>query len=185
MMPWHGRHSTRPAPADQTVRALALFGALTALFGEFHPFCDQFLQSSDDAKQKGEPGRDGARACVRHVRSYTLAQTAAAVAMTRAFGYRLPVGAQLALVGITGATHYLIDRRTPLITFLRWHRVGKAGYLDHATVQRRPGVVDTAGPGTALMELDQAAHRAIGVGTAVAATWLAIRTENRRKAARG
>jgi hypothetical protein len=53
--------------------------------------------------------------------------------------------------------------------------IGKAGYLDRATVQRREGVVDEGGPGTALMECDQAAHRLISVFASLTTTWLALR----------
>jgi hypothetical protein len=49
---------------------------------------------------------------------------------------------------INAATHYAIDRRRPLIRMLRTRLLDKGDYLDHATVQRRDGVVDTAVWGT-------------------------------------
>ncbi|MFF7159638.1 hypothetical protein [Streptomyces sp. NPDC008139] len=56
-------------------------------------------------------------------------------------------------------------------------RAGKTGYIDHATAVRKPGdaAPELSGPGTALMELDEAAHRAIGVAAALVTTWLATR----------
>ncbi|WP_328691530.1 hypothetical protein OHT20_04985 [Streptomyces caniferus] len=41
-------------------------------------------------------------------------------------------------------------------------------------------VQDVSGPGTAYMELDQAAHRAIGVAAALVTTWLTLRKGGRR-----
>ncbi|MCP9964083.1 hypothetical protein LUX57_01795 [Actinomadura madurae] len=81
---------------------------------------------------------------------------------------------------INGATHYGIDRREPLKKFLRNPWIGKAGYLKHATAQRREGVIDEGGPGTALFEMDQAAHRLIGVAAATVTTCLAIRADHTR-----
>jgi hypothetical protein len=56
-------------------------------------------------------------------------------------------------------------------------RAGKAGYIQHATAVRKPGdsAPELSGPGTALMELDEAAHCAIGVAAAAVTTWLATR----------
>ncbi|RSN32222.1 hypothetical protein DL990_20095 [Amycolatopsis sp. WAC 01416] len=156
-----------------TVRGLALFGALQATFADIHPLCDQWLQSSADALGKGEPGREGARHCARHVASYTAGQVGAAAAVTRVLGFRTPLRAVLAGAVINGVTHYVIDRREPLRKLARL--AGKQGYVERATVQRREGVVDGCGPGTALMELDQAAHRAIGVVASLVTTWIALR----------
>ncbi|MCG7525180.1 hypothetical protein MHW47_12110 [Streptomyces sp. OfavH-34-F] len=41
-------------------------------------------------------------------------------------------------------------------------------------------VQDVSGPGTALMELDQAAHRAIGVAAALVTAWITLRKGDRR-----
>ncbi|MFI5672979.1 hypothetical protein [Streptomyces sp. NPDC051704] len=68
-------------------------------------------------------------------------------------------------------------------------KAGKGGYIKHATVVRKAGgegteypkaVQDVSGPGTALMELDQAAHRAIGVAAALVTTWITLRKGDRR-----
>jgi hypothetical protein len=165
---------------SSTVRALALFGALHAAWSDVHPFCDQIVQNSDDAAGKGEPGWTGRKACAKHVTTYTAVQTIAALGVTRALGYRLPVRALAAGMTVNAVTHYVIDRREPFKAFLRSKRIGKGGYLDHATVQRRPGVVEESGPGTALMEMDQAAHRAIGVLASLLTTAIAVRTGGER-----
>ncbi|MFF4595282.1 hypothetical protein [Amycolatopsis sp. NPDC001319] len=166
---------------SRTVKGLALFAALQATFADVHPVCDQWVQSSADAIGKGAPGREGAKHCARHVATYTAGQVAAGLAVTRVLGFRTPLRAVATGAAINAVTHYLIDRREPLKALAR--KAGKGGYLDHATVQRRQlpdgtGLVDEAGPGTALMELDQAAHRAIGVVASLITTWIALRARD-------
>lgn len=163
----------------QTVRGLALFAALQATFSDVHPYCDQILQSSKDAMGKGDPGRAGAKHCARHVATYSAGQALAGYVVTRALGYRIRPAALLAGIALNAGTHYVIDRREPLKTFLRSKPIGKASYLAHATVQRRDGVIDEGGPGTALMEMDQAAHRLISVAASLVTTYLAIRWGDR------
>lgn len=161
--------------AEQTVKALALFAAVQATFSDVHPFCDQIVQNPRDAIDKGKPGWIGRKACARHCLTYSVGQLAAALGVTRALGYRASWSGLLAGTALNAVTHYVIDRREPLKKFLRSELVGKEGYLAHATVQRREGVVDEGGPGTALMECDQAAHRLISVFASVTTTWLALR----------
>ncbi|MER6501590.1 hypothetical protein ABT218_19880 [Streptomyces sp. NPDC001455] len=192
-----------------TIESLALLGTLAAVFDGLHPLCDQWVQHPDDSAAKGIHGdhlvyRDGTpvtgnpwrgeptmtasaygrRAVARHVASYSAVQLAASVAITRALGYRVPARALLAGAAINAATHAVIDRRDPLVWLAK--KCGKTGYLEHATVVRKAceestePVQDTAGPGTALMELDQALHRAIGIGAAAVTTWLATRKASRR-----
>ncbi|MEV8057184.1 hypothetical protein AB0P37_11795 [Streptomyces antimycoticus] len=125
----------------------------------------------------------GRRSVSRHVASYSAVQLASTLAVTRTLGYRVPASALL-----TGAavTHGIIDRRDPLLWLAE--KTGKTGYIKHATVVRKAGgegtaypepVQDVSGPGTALMELDQAAHRAIGVAAALVTTWITLRKGRR------
>lgn len=136
-------------PAEPTVKALALFAAVQATFSDLHPFCDQIVQSPCDAMNKDKPGWTGRKACARHCLSYSTCQLAAAFGVTRALGLRPPWTSLLAGTAVNAVTHYVIDRREPLKMFLRSRWIGKAGYLDHATVQRREGVIDESGPGSA------------------------------------
>ncbi|MEQ0560735.1 hypothetical protein ABJI51_16740 [Amycolatopsis sp. NEAU-NG30] len=167
------------------MKALALFAALQAVLSDVHPYCDQILQNDQDACDKGKPGAVGRKACTRHVASYSVGQLAVAVAVTRVLGARVSWPGLLAGTAINAVTHYAIDRREPLKKFLLSDRArklrlvggGKAGYLAHATAQRRPGVVDESGPGTALTECDQAMHRLISVVASLTTTWLAVRGE--------
>ncbi|GGX29252.1 hypothetical protein [Streptomyces chryseus] len=200
----------------RAIEGLALVATLTSVFGEIHPFCDQVVQNSHDAltkglhgshlvyKNDGSPvqenpwrhGKDG-RTCTasaygrrsvsRHVASYSAVQLATTVAVTRTLGYRVPVSALLTGTAINAITHGVIDRRDPLLWLAE--KVGKAGYIQHATVVRKAGgegteypkaVQDVSGPGTALMEIDQAVHRAVGVAAALVTTWITLRKGNRR-----
>ncbi|GAA3163680.1 hypothetical protein [Streptomyces ramulosus] len=143
----------------------------------------------DDPQRTGEEGRTctasayGRRSAARHVASYTAVQLASTIAVTRTLGYRVPAKALLTGAAINAITHGIIDRRDPLIWLAK--KAGKDGYIQHATVVRKVGgedtepVQDVSGPGTALMELDQAAHRAIGVAAALVTTWITLRTSRR------
>ena len=189
----------RPA-ADR----LALTGALTAVFSEVHPFADWWLQRGQDAVLKGLHGQykvyadgtpvgdetddrtgqrtytasqAGRRAASSHVASYTACQVAATVAVTRAMGYRVPLRALLAGAAVNGVTHAVIDRRA----FLFWlaGKAGKRAYIDHCAAVRMNAsgelTAEAAGPGTALLEYDQALHRVIGVFAAAVTAWIATR----------
>lgn len=194
----------------RTAERLALFGTLLSVFDAVHPLCDHWVQSSDDARLKGLHGDHyayadgtplpdradpvdsdvpvyrasvlGRAAACRHVRSYTAVQLATALAVTRALGHRVPLGALLAGAAVNAATHLVIDRREPLLKLA--DMFGKRGYVDHCTAARvnDKGEVtaELSGPGSALMELDQALHRAIGIGAAALTTWLATRPRARR-----
>jgi hypothetical protein len=194
---------TRPNLSRSASR-LALLGTLVAVFGELHPCFDQWGQRSEDAALKGLHGelkvwRDGTpvgeetddrtgqpactasqagrRAAARHVASYTAGQLAGTIVVTRALGYRVPLRALLAGAAVNGVTHFIIDRREPLLWLA--DRTGKRGYIDHCHAVRMSAdgtpAAEMSGPGTALMELDQALHRAIGVGAALVTAWLATR----------
>ncbi|MFE7758315.1 hypothetical protein [Streptomyces sp. NPDC057429] len=124
----------------------------------------------------------GRRSVSRHVASYSAVQLASTLAVTRTLGYRVPVSALLTGAAINAITHGILDRREPLLWLSE--KAGKSGYIKHATVVRKAGgegtdypeaVQDVSGPGTALMELDEAAHRAIGVAAALVTTWITLR----------
>jgi hypothetical protein len=185
------------------VERLALFGSLLAAFGEIHPFCDHWAQGSETARCKrlygaGHVYRDGTpvegdnrngqstmtastrgrRAVALHVVTYTAIQTGTSVALTRAFGYRVPASAVLAGALVNAMTHAVIDRGA----FLLWlaDKAGARGYIEHCQAVRlsKDGTPhsEITGPGSAWMELDAALHRVIGVGAAALTTWLAVRS---------
>jgi hypothetical protein len=197
-------------PARTTVEALALFAALLATFGELHPACDHWVQGSTTARCKRLYGqhlvyRDGTgvdsdqlrpgaamltasargrQAAASHVASYTALQVGAALAITRALGYRIPTTALLAGTAVNALTHAALDRGALLLWVA--DRTGKRGYLNHCQAARlhADGTVtaEINGPGTAWLALDDAAHRAIGVTAAAVTTRLAVRKSRRSHA---
>lgn len=147
----------------------------------------------EDPGRHSEEGRTctasayGRRSVSRHVASYSAVQLASALAVTRTLGYRVPARALLTGAAINAITHGILDRRDPLLWLAE--KAGLSGYVQHATVVRKAGgegteysepVQDVSGPGTALMELDEAAHRAIGVAAALVTTWITLRKGGRR-----
>ncbi|AUY49244.1 hypothetical protein [Streptomyces sp. CB01881] len=196
--------------SDTTIRRLALLGTLLAVYGELHPFADQWAQAGRDAYGKRLHGshpvhRDGApvtpenpalpgectlsasahgrRCATRHVLAYSAVQTAGAIAVTRACGYRLTAGPLLVGTAINGLTHALIDRGPVLAALAR--RIGKSGYIEACAAVKldEDGKITTAlyGPGTAWHELDQELHRAISVAAAATTTWLAVCPRSHRE----
>jgi hypothetical protein len=118
-----------------------------------------------------------------NVASYTAVQVGAALAITRALGYRIPTTALLAGTAVNALTHAALDRGALLLWVA--DRTGKRGYLDHCQAARlgADGTVtaEINGPGTAWLALDDAAHSAIGV-TAAVTTWIAVRKSRRSHA---
>jgi hypothetical protein len=188
-----------------TTERLALFGTLLATFGELHPACDHWVQGSKTASRKRLYGEElvhadgspadpdsarptmttsvlGRRAVACHVASYTAVQLGAAIAITRAFGYRVTPTALLAGAAINAGTHAAIDRGAVLLWLAK--KTKKTGYIEHCKAARvdDDGKVtsELTGPGSAWMELDAALHRVIGVGAAAVTTWLTTRPGGRR-----
>jgi hypothetical protein len=193
---------------NRTVERLALFGALLTTFEALHPLCDQWVQGSataatkrlygnhlvygdgtpaDTEERPGQPvmtaNQLGRRSVAKHVSSYLAVQTAGAIAITRAFGYRVPLSAWVAGAVINGITHAAIDRGA-LLEWLAQH-TGKDGYIQHCQALRLTEegevVQQRTGPGSAWMELDAALHEAIGTVAAGFTTWLATRRCTRRR----
>lgn len=192
-------------PHRLTTERLALFGTLLATFGELHPLCDHWVQSSKTASRKRLYGEDlvhadgtpatedptrptmttstlGRRAVACHVASYTAVQLGATIAVTRGFGYRVTPAALLAGAAINASTHAAIDRGALLLWLAK--KTKKTGYIEHCQTVRMDdeGTLtrEVTGPGTAWMELDAALHRAIGIGAAAVTTWLTTRPGARR-----
>lgn len=134
-------------------RFLVAATALTAA----HEVADHWVQTGHQACTKGEPGWRGRRACAAHVATYTATQALAMVGGAKWLGVPLRGRWAAAALGLSAATHYFADRRTPLARLAR--AVGSGGYLDHAVVVREPGAQpETTGPGTGSFHLDQSWH---------------------------
>ncbi|WP_331720831.1 hypothetical protein OG306_40320 (plasmid) [Streptomyces sp. NBC_01241] len=194
----------RPAPAQAlalTGALLATWDALHPLFDQWFQdsrdaankgACGQHLvyrdgtpvgEEAEGDDRAGQPTMTATRlgwvSAARHVASYSAGQLTGTVLLTRGLGYRVPASALVVGAGINALTHLVIDKRQPLLWLAA--RAGKGGYVDHCTVVRRldedgAARAEESGPGTALFELDQALHRAIGALAAVTTTWLTIRS---------
>lgn len=91
-----------------------MFAASFIAFYVAHQVADHWLQSQHQADHKGLPGWPGRRACLTHVVVYTTAQAAAVAAVLTTTGYGVPLGRVGVALLLSAATHYLVDRRTPL-----------------------------------------------------------------------
>lgn len=131
-------------------------------------------------ERAGEPtwtaSQLGRLCAIRHVASYSAVQVAGTVIVTRMPGCRIPANALLTGAAVNAGTHLVIDRRRPLLHLVKL--AGKREYVDHChAVRITDGSprAELSGPGSALMELDQALHRVIGLGAAALTAWLAER----------
>jgi hypothetical protein len=103
--------------------------AFVALFVA-HQVADHWIQTQHQADHKGQPGWPGRRACLGHVTTYTLTQTAALAIATTATGSTAEPWRFAAALLISATTHYVADRRTPLRRMAQALRKSPA-WLDH------------------------------------------------------
>ncbi|MEU9245703.1 transcriptional regulator [Streptomyces sp. NPDC048385] len=90
------------------------FPAVYALLRVAADTADHWVQSDHQAQHKAKPGREGHTALARHVASYTATQAAALLVGNRVLGLGLRGRSMAAALALSGATHYLIDRRWPV-----------------------------------------------------------------------
>ncbi|MGH3377652.1 MAG: hypothetical protein ACRDS0_03820 [Pseudonocardiaceae bacterium] len=98
---------------DVEARA-ARIGLVLAAWKAAHNYADHIGQDSSDALDKGDPGWPGRMACARHVTDMTLTKLAALAVAGAATGIRLSPRRVAVAMAIDAASHYVIDRRTPL-----------------------------------------------------------------------
>jgi len=137
--------------------ALSRFLLVSAALTAMHEVGDHWVQTDRQACTKGAPGWPGRLACAAHVATYTATGALAVTAASRRLRVPMSGGWLAAGLALNAASHYVADRRTPLRQLARL--TGRAGYLQHATVVRRPdGAAQDTGPGTGLFHLDQSWH---------------------------
>ncbi|MFE9936342.1 transcriptional regulator [Streptomyces hirsutus] len=90
------------------------YPAVYALLRVAADVADHWVQSDHQAQHKAKPGPEGHRALAGHVASYTATQAAALLIGNRALGLGLRPRNMAAALALSGATHYLIDRRWPV-----------------------------------------------------------------------
>lgn len=104
------------------------FAAVAITLYAAHHVGDYWVQRDVDARRKGEPGRSGALHCAHHVATYLITQAVLVLILIWTIAPAISwVGALAGLV-VSGATHYLVDRRAPLARIAGWIP-GKAGFL--------------------------------------------------------
>ncbi|MFE0472418.1 hypothetical protein ACFW2V_12460 [Streptomyces sp. NPDC058947] len=92
----------------------AAFPAAYALLRIAADAADHWVQTDRQARCKAKPGLEGHRALAGHVASYAVTQGLALVAGNRLLGLGLRRRSMATALALSGATHYVIDRRWPL-----------------------------------------------------------------------
>lgn len=114
---------------DQLETAVT-FAAITSTLYAAHAVGDHWVQSHTSACAKGTAGVAGHRACLTHVLTYLATCLVAVLGVTAALGL---LGA-LSVLGVTvgllvnGVSHYVVDRRRPLVFLARL--TGHGGWID-------------------------------------------------------
>ncbi|MDX2521360.1 transcriptional regulator [Streptomyces bottropensis] len=90
------------------------YPAVYALLRIAADVADHWVQSDHQAQHKAKPGREGHVALAGHVASYTATQAAALLIGNHALGLGLRPRSIVTALALSGATHYLIDRRWPV-----------------------------------------------------------------------
>ncbi|MBN3928941.1 transcriptional regulator [Streptomyces verrucosisporus] len=120
------------------------FPAAYALLRASADLADHWVQTHHQACRKAEPGPAGHRALAGHVATYVATQAAALTAGNRLLGLGLSGRGMAAALAVSGATHYLIDRRWPVKRLAE--ATGKSEFYE------------LGGPLGGAYRLDQAAH---------------------------
>ena len=131
-------------------------GAFAAVFAALyvaHQVADHWVQTQHQADTKGHPGWPGRIQCAAHVATYTLTGLLCLIVMMAATGLRVDNSHLIAGLLISGVSHYIADRRTPLKRLAEL--TGSARF--YALGAPRPGRDDNPTLGGAYA-LDQSFH---------------------------
>lgn len=139
-----------PQAGPGGVVSLGRFGGVYAALHASHTVADFWVQTDEQARVKGKPGKDGKRACAVHVATLTATQAAFLGLACLATGERLNTRRVAVGLAVNALSHYAIDRRDH-------------GVMPHlCRALRRYGKEDFAAAGTGLAtgaaHLDQAWH---------------------------
>jgi hypothetical protein len=99
------------SPADARAARVAL---VLAAWTTAHTYADHIGQTRADALEKGKPGWRGRAACARHVADLTATKLTVLAVAGAATGIRVSPRRVAVAMAIDAASHYVIDRRTPL-----------------------------------------------------------------------
>lgn len=137
--------------------SLGRLGGVTALLFAGHELGDMWIQTDDQANDKGEAGWKGRWACAKHVAALTATQGVFLAAGCAAAGERLNPRRVALGLAFNAVTHYAADRREhgllpKLAEKLSW--MGKDKFLALGDGKAAPC-------GTAAYGLDKAFHIAV------------------------
>jgi hypothetical protein len=141
------------------IRFATAYAVLTAS----HEVADHWVQVDSQATAKGTPGPVGAKACVKHVASYTATQGLALLGADRLLGLGLNPRRAAAALAVSAVTHYVADRQGG-----HWRDPHPRGVVRLAAVTGHRGWLERD-PGAGYL-MDQAWHKGcIAVAAMVAA----------------
>lgn len=144
---------------NAAIRFATAYAVLTAS----HEVADHWVQVDAWATVKGEPGPKGAKACAKHVASYTATQALALAAADRYLGLGLSPRRAVAALAVSAVTHYVADRQGG-----HWRDEHPRGIVRLAAATGHAGWLKRD-PGSGYL-MDQAWHKGwIAVAAAVAA----------------
>lgn len=103
-----------------------IFAAVLGALWVAHSVGDHWVQTHEQALEKGLPGWPGRVRCIQHVASLACTKLVALAVVVVVTGLELHVGAVAAGLLVDGISHYLIDRRTLLAELAE--RIGKADF---------------------------------------------------------
>lgn len=147
--------------------AVLLPGVLVA-----HQVADHWVQTSDQAGTKGQPGWAGRVACASHVATYTLTTAGVTAWLWWVFALSVtPVGFVAGQV-VSAVTHYWADRRFTLARLC--DRLGRGRF--YRLGMPRPGRDDNPSLGTGAYVLDQSWHWGWLGAAALVTAWLSTVT---------
>lgn len=144
-------HSPTSGPI---VAAAAVFAAAYVALHVSHSVADYWVQTDHQAAHKGLPGWAGRLACARHVASYLATQAVALAGVVVVLDLPVDVGSAAAGLAVSGVTHYIADRRAPLLRLAQ--ALGMSGFVRLGVP--RPGHDDAPCLGSGPAALDQSWH---------------------------
>jgi hypothetical protein len=135
------------------------FAAAYAAQSAAHQVADHWVQTQHQSNTKGLPGWTGRLNCAKHVATYTATAAVALAAVALVDNRRPPLRRVAAGLAVSAITHYIADRRTPLLRIAE--ALSKIGKDDFYRVGfPRPGHDDNPSIGTGAYALDQSWHYA-------------------------
>ncbi|MET9399286.1 transcriptional regulator [Kitasatospora sp. NPDC002965] len=152
----------------QHTNKAASFAATYALLRAAGAVADHWIQTSEQSVTKGKPGHEGRAACAVHVASYVGAQGLALVAGNRVLGLGMRPSRIAAALLISGATHYIADRRRPLERLAELTGKAEFYHLGEDTVNAKGERAYHVGTGA--YQLDQSYHHLFEAFAAIVST---------------